>query len=128
MVDSNYFIALLNKKERHHKRACELYEKIFSQKVRIVPLLFLSEAVASVNDKLGGQMAMDLFDALENDFKIYYPTESDIAESMRYVLRYDGELSLADSLAVYLMKKYDMTYIYSFDSDFDKIEGIVRVY
>ena len=45
---------------------------------------------------------------------------------MKLVLKYDGTLSLADCLAVHLMKKYNIDTIFSFDSDFDKVKGIVR--
>lgn len=45
---------------------------------------------------------------------------------MNILLKYDSTLSFADSLAIYYMEMNDILYIYSFDSDFDKVNGIIR--
>jgi predicted nucleic acid-binding protein len=37
-------------------------------------------------------------------------------------------LSLADSTAIQVMKSKKIHEIYSFDSDFDKVEGIIRIH
>ena len=47
---------------------------------------------------------------------------------MHFFLKYDGTLSLADCTAINTMKELGITEILSFDDDFDKVDGIVRVY
>ncbi len=47
---------------------------------------------------------------------------------MQCVLKYGGTLALADCLAILIMKKRGITEIVSFDDDFDKVEGIVRIH
>jgi hypothetical protein len=43
-------------------------------------------------------------------------------------LRYDGTLSVSDAVSVFIMEKKNINRILSFDSDFDKVEGIVRIH
>lgn len=127
LVDSSYIIALINNKDQYHKRAVELYDEI-SEEEKLIPLLMLSEAITTVNAWKGGEVSKILYEVIRDEFNIYYPNEEDITCSMDCVLKYNRSLSLADCLAVYLMKKANIINIYSFDADFDKVEGIVRVH
>ena len=47
---------------------------------------------------------------------------------MEIVLKYDGTLSLADAASVTIMDNMKIGEIISFDSDFDKVDFINRVY
>ncbi|MBE6493949.1 MAG: twitching motility protein PilT [Methanosphaera stadtmanae] len=47
---------------------------------------------------------------------------------MNCVIKYNGSTSFVDCYAAYIMNKLDITEIYSFDSDFDNMEGIVRIH
>lgn len=126
LVDSSYIIALINDRDKNHNRAKELFEDISKEK-KLIPLLMLSEAVTTVNSRKGPELSKLLFDVLCDDFKVYYPNQEEISKSMDCVIKYKS-LSLADCFAVYLMRKLNITRIYSFDSDFDKVDGIVRVF
>jgi predicted nucleic acid-binding protein len=42
-------------------------------------------------------------------------------------LKYDGNLSVSDAVSVFIMNKKKIERIISFDSDFDKVPGIVRI-
>lgn len=127
LVDSNYIIALVNDKEKNHKRARELSSRVDNEE-KIMPLLMLSEAVTSIGSRKKGKIAKLIYDTIVDNFEIYYPTTDEIETAMKCVLKYDGSLSLADCLAVHIMKKRAITEIISFDDDFDKVEGIVRTH
>jgi len=127
LVDSNYMIALINDKEKNHKRAKELSSRVNNEK-KIMPLLMLSEAVTSIGSRKKGKITKLLYDTIIDNFEIYYPTTDEIETAMNCVLKYDGTLSLADCLAVLIMKKRGITEIISFDDDFDKVEGIIRTH
>lgn len=127
LVDSNYMISLMNDKDKNHKRAKELSSRVNNEQ-KIMPILMLSEAVTSIGSRKKGKIAKLLYDTLTDNFEIYYPNPNAIDAAMKCVLKYDGTISLADCLAILLMKKRGITEIFSFDDDFDKIEGIVRVY
>jgi len=47
---------------------------------------------------------------------------------MGVFLRYDGTLSVSDAVSVFIMEKKNINRILSFDSDFDKVEGVVRIH
>jgi hypothetical protein len=47
---------------------------------------------------------------------------------MSVFLHYDGTLSVPDAVSVSIMAKKDIDRILSFDSDFDKVDGITRLY
>lgn len=42
-------------------------------------------------------------------------------------LKYDGTLSVPDAVSVFIMKIQHLDKIVSFDSDFDKADGIIRI-
>ena len=46
LVDSNFFIALINEKDQYHKRAIELSEEIMDEDDKIVPLLMQYKKVS----------------------------------------------------------------------------------
>ena len=47
---------------------------------------------------------------------------------METFLKYDGTLSFADAVSVEIMKDLGINQIVSFDSDFDKVDGIIRIH
>ncbi|MBE6494276.1 MAG: PIN domain-containing protein [Methanosphaera stadtmanae] len=120
-------IALLNDKDKNHVNAKQLAHRIDNEQ-KIIPLLMLSEAVTSIGSRKKGKIAKLLYDTLIDNFEIHYPTHNEIETAMQHVLKYDGTLSLADCLAVIVMSKRGITEIVSFDDDFDKVEGIIRVH
>ena len=128
LVDSNFFIALINDKDKYHERAKELSNNIMKEKSKIIPLLMVSEAIASIGKRKNGEIANKLYDVIVDNFEVFYCEEKDIKKSMNLVLKYGGNLSLADCLAIHIMKEKEITNIFSFDTDFDKVNGIVRIH
>jgi predicted nucleic acid-binding protein len=128
LIDSNFFIALINDKDQYHKKAKELSNKIMKEENKIIPLLMVSEAIASIGKRKNGKIANKLYNVIIDNFEVYYPPKNDIDESMKLVLKYSGNLSLADCLAIHIMQEKKITKILSFDKDFDKIKGIIRIH
>ena len=56
-----------------------------------------------------------------------FKSDTLLEESLRYYLMFDGTLSLADCTAIHAMNKNSIHEILSFDDDFDKVDGIIRV-
>lgn len=117
----------MNDKDKNHKRAKELASRVDNEK-KIMPVLMLSEAVTSIGSRKKDKEAKLLYDTLIDNFEIYYPTFNEIDAAMQCVLKYDGTLALADCLAIWVMKKREISEIVSFDDDFDKVEGIIRIH
>ena len=85
------------------------------------------ESLNLIGSCLGGKVGYSIFKYINDNF-IIYRSETLIDESMHYFLKYDGTLSLADCTAINTMKELEITEILSFDEDFDKVKGIVRIY
>lgn len=66
------------------------------------------------------------FKYIKDNFTIF-KSDTLLEESLRYYLKFGGTLSLADCTAIHTMKENNIYEILSFDDDFDKVDGIVRV-
>ncbi|MEE9151934.1 MAG: PIN domain-containing protein [Thermoplasmata archaeon] len=125
LVDSSFFIGLVDKKDQWHKKAIRVLEKINEE--MIVSDLIISESVTSIGNRSGGKAGKKLYEFFVDNCQIVYVDEVLLKEGMNIFLKYDGKLSVADSVSVAIMKKRKISRIASFDSDFDKVRGIKRV-
>lgn len=127
-IDSSYFIALMNKKDvKKHERAKELYPQL-AKEDKITSVFMLSETITYLNSRINTKKVRDFYEIILDTVGIYYPNSIEVDENMNCVIKYNGSSSFADCYAVYIMNKLDITEIYSFDSDFDNMEGIIRIY
>jgi len=125
-ADSSYFIAALKKDDRWHKDSLKLSGKVKEQ--LLVSELIMSESITLVGSFEGGKAGKTLYEFFLDNCRIEYLDEEMMEKSMTTFLKYDGSISLADSLSIEIMKKNDVNKIISFDSDFDKIQEIVRIH
>ena len=125
LVDSSFFIGLVDKKDQWHKKAIMVLEKINEE--MIVSDFIISESVTSIGNRSGGKAGKKLYEFFVDNCQIAYVDEVLLKEGMNIFLKYDGKLSVADSVSVAIMKKRKISKIASFDSDFDKVHGIKRV-
>lgn len=125
-VDASFIIALVVEKDQWHKRALELLPKLKSEDKYMTEAMII-ESLNLIGSCLGGKVGYSIFKYIHDNFSIY-KSETLIEESMHYFLKYDGTLSLADCTAINTMKELGIKEILSFDDDFDKVDGIVRIY
>ena len=126
LVDSSYFIALMREKDMWHNDAVEISDKI--KDPYLVSDLIISESVTMVSSLEGGKAGKLLYEYFIDNCKIEFVDSVMLSRSMEILLKYDGSISLADAVSVEIMNKHRIRKIISFDSDFDKIEGIVRIH
>lgn len=124
-ADSNFFIGLLDKKDKWHDQALALSESINEE--MMVSDLVISESVTLAGSRSGGKAGQKLYQFFVDNCRIEYVDEDILREGMEVFLRYDGKLSLPDSVSVVLMRRKGISRIASFDSDFDRVNGIGRV-
>jgi predicted nucleic acid-binding protein len=125
-VDSSFFIATVREKDRWHKDALKLAEKI--KEHLLISELIISESITMVGSLEGGKVGKILYEYFLDNCKIEFINEEMLGRSMDTFLKYDGSISLADASSIEIMKKHEVKKIISFDSDFDKINGIDRIY
>ena len=103
-VDASYLIALIVEKDQWHNDAIKLLEKLKSED-KIITEAMIIESLNLIGSCHGGKVGYMTFKYIKDN----------------------GTLSLADCTAIHTMKEKNIQEILSFDDDFDKVDGIVRV-
>ena len=125
-VDASYIIALIVEKDQWHNDAVRLLEKLKSED-KIITEPMIIESLNLIGSCHGGKVGVKVFKYIKDNFTIF-KSDTLLEESLRYYLKFDGTLSLADCTAIHAMKENNIFEILSFDDDFDKVEGIARIY
>ena len=126
-VDSSYLIGLANDNDQHHKRAIELAETVEKNKLMITTL-HLSETITGIGSISGGKVSNEILEYILDNYIIVDGNLKLCIDSRDTYLKYDGTLSLADAVAITVMKKNNIYEIVSFDRDFDGKNEIVRIH
>jgi predicted nucleic acid-binding protein len=124
-ADSSYFIALAREKDRWHKDALRISERI--RESIMISELVISESITMVGSFEGGKAGKTLYEYFLDNCKIEFINDEIISKAMTTFLKFDGSISMADASSIELMKKYGINKIISFDSDFDKAKEIDRI-
>jgi len=126
-IDASFFIATLNKQDQWHEKAAEILP-IVKKEEKITSGLILSESVTLVGSLFGNKTVLKLFNYILDNHGVYYVDKELSSSAMEIFLKYDGTLSFADAVSIEIMKDLKIDEIVSFDSDFDKIDGIIRIH
>lgn len=123
-LDSSYLIALMLKQDRNYKKASDLKTTIFNERI-IINNTVLSEVLNSFNK----YNSLNLEHNVNNMFKfdIDYLTEDDYKKALTYYRYYNTAINFSDCTILVTMNKYSTDKIVSFDSDFNKIKGIINI-
>lgn len=123
-LDSSYLIALMLKQDRNYKKASDLKTTIFNERI-IINNTVLSEMLNSFNK----YNSLNLEHNVNNMFKfdIDYLTEDDYKKALTYYRYYNTAINFSDCTILVTMNKYNTDKIVSFDSDFNKIKGIINI-
>ena len=123
-LDSSYLIALMLKQDRNYKKASDLKTIIFNERI-IINNTVLSEVLNSFNK----YNSLNLEHNVNNMFKfdIDYLTEDDYKKALTYYRYYNTAINFSDCTILVTMNKYNTDKIVSFDSDFNKIKGIINI-
>ncbi len=126
LVDASFLISLISEKDQWHNDAVKLVDTLKnSEKIITMPMVI--ETINLIGKCQGGKIGYKIYNYIKSNF-IIVNYDNLIDDAMFYFLKYDGTLSLADSTAVHVMKENKIIKILSFDSDFDKVDGIVRIF
>ena len=126
-IDSSYFVALVDTKDQWHQKAKGLISVVTDETILISDLIIV-ESVSIVGKRSGGKAGEQLYNYFTDNCHIIHLDEKLLRGGMSEFIKYDGTLSVSDAVSVFIMKKKRLDRIVSFDSDFDKVDGIMRVY
>ncbi len=127
LIDSSFFIGLALAKDQWHNRALELIPKI-EESNKMVSNLIISESVTIVGSLSGGKAGKMVYDYITDNCTVFDSERPIFDEAIWTYLKYDGTLSLTDVVSLELMKRFNFQEIVSFDADFDKVNGIIRIH
>lgn len=127
MLDSCYLIGLVLENDQLHKFADPLSYQVEKHDTYITNII-LAETMNSFQC-LGGKRCKEIYDIiLETNTLIIINDTTSYDKSVELLRNYDACIGYSDCTTIEMMKKYDIKYIVSYDSDFDEKEGIVRIY
>lgn len=129
-IDSGFLIALFIDKDQWHNNAINLIANIdkLTKKDKILSNLIIEEIITMIGSLVGAKEAVETYNYIHDNYTIFNENKELYDKSIMTFLKYDATLSLTDSTKVEIMKELGIHEIISFDSDFDKVNGIVRVH
>ncbi|PWB86114.1 PIN domain protein [Methanobrevibacter woesei] len=122
-LDSSYLIALILENDNYNDKAIEL-NKIISNETTIIKNTVLTEVLNSFNKYNVTQIESIINDLLT--LNIDYLTKNDYKKALKYYKYYNTAINFSDCILV-TMNKYKTNQVISFDSDFNKIKGIINI-
>ena len=125
-LDSTFIIALFVLNDQWHSQSLEVYEKIKNHKL-IISKLVIAETITVLKNKLETKEILEIY---RNLSRIFHVVDDNLNydDAMNIFVKYDASISFFDAMYVAISKREGIDYIVSFDSDFDKIDGIVRLH
>ena len=120
-VDTSFLIALLISSDQFHEKALSISQTINERKV--INNTVLNETLNAFTGK-GGKVGKELYNLILKMFDIQYLTPDDYNGAMDLYLYYDSTINYSDCTILSTMFQNDISQILSFDSDFEKINGI----
>ena len=125
-LDTVFIVALFVSNDQWHPQAVEIYEQIKNEKW-IISKLVIAETVTVLKNKLKTKDINEIYMNISSFFDVI-DDNLNYDEAMEEFLKYDSTISFFDAMYVAIMKKEDIINIVSFDDDFDKVDGIVRIH
>jgi len=130
LLDATVVIAFADTDDQDHELGTEIVRGVDAGDLPdgVVTNGALLELLNFVHDRNGQAMATDLLDRLIEGahFHLPYDPKENYGVGRSLFRRYEG-LSFGDALQVAYMQGEDLDYIYSFDCDFDAVDGITRL-
>lgn len=123
-LDSSYLIALILENDNYNDKAIEL-NKIISNETTIINNTVLTEVLNSFNKYNVTQIENIINDLLT--LTIDYLTKNDYKKALKYYKYYNTAINFSDCTILVTMNKYKTNQVISFDSDFNKIKGIINI-
>ncbi|OQD58499.1 hypothetical protein MBBAR_14c00300 [Methanobrevibacter arboriphilus JCM 13429 = DSM 1125] len=128
-IDTNFFIGFFIKTDFWFERASEIIKEI-PTKERIICQAVLNEIITLIGMKSDVKNCKKVYNYLKDTCTIFnensIPNIND--KIIETYINFNGDLSFTDSTIIESMKELGITKIISFDKDFDKVNGIQRIY
>lgn len=130
-IDTTALIALANKKDKNHKRACEfLNSKLKEGVLFVMGRPVFAEFLSGTSKRVGKSKAIELYEAYTKSrfVVIEKETEEDWKKAWDIFLKYDDHdgMDLVDCLSFAIMERLGLKKAFTFDRDFE-VYGFVKL-
>ena len=130
VVDSNVVIGYRLGRDQFHDRASAIVRGLDVGDLprAVLTDYCLGETLNIVGERAGHGAGVDTLDALveSRGVDIVETTRGDFSTGQA-IYRRSANLTFVDAVTVAYMRREGLQYVYSFDDDFDAVEGITRV-
>jgi predicted nucleic acid-binding protein len=130
LLDTNVLVASASARDDYHNRAQEIVRGIDHGDLPDVMMTnhVVAETLNLTGEKLGPDAANEMLDRLIEGahFEIDHAPKTDFNAAQPLFRRY-LELSFVDSTIAAYMEREGIEYLYSFDDDFDALDGVTRL-
>lgn len=129
-LDSNVLIGAASHRDQDHDRALAIVQGIDRGDLPTARLTnyVLAEAVSYIHARESHDPALDLYDRLKSGsaFEFIHSPKQGLFDA-ETTFRAHDRLSFVDATLVADMRRHGVEYMYSFDDDFDGIDGVTRL-
>lgn len=130
LLDTNVFFASASARDDYHDRGREIVRGIDHGELpeAIITNYVVAETLNLTGEKLSPDAANEMLDRLIEGahFEVIHAPKADFTAAQALFRRYE-ELSFVDATIAAYMHREEIEYLYSFDDDFDAVEGITRL-
>lgn len=130
LLDTTVFIAAAFPREKHHKEGRAIITSIEEGALGkpVITDYILDEVVTFVRRRKGAAASIEMLDTIIHSprLRLVKVENRHFEAGLQLFRTYEG-LSFTDAVSVAVMRDLDIEVIYSFDSGFDGIPGIVRL-
>jgi len=138
-IDTNYLVALVDEQDAWHSKACKIRDALKKAKAEYIYLDCVFNETISVlakrlEEKGQSERLVTLLSNLEQfvpEDKITWVSQQGqnlLQEILGLVRSSKGSLNFHDSLIALVLRESGIKYLVSFDSDFDGINWLERIY
>jgi len=130
LLDTTVVVAAVDENDEDHEVGLEIVQAVDHGELPKGVLVSdaLQETLNYVHERKSHEAAVNVLDRFVRGthFKIPYNPKKNYGAA-RSLFRSDGGLNFGDALQVAYVQDADIKYIYSFDDDYDGVEGIERL-
>ena len=126
-LDSSYLIGLIIDNDQHHTKADELKPYLKNEK-KLINNTVLVETLNSIKKTNHSIDTDEIINSISKLDYINFLTKNDYFKSLELFNYYNQSINYSDCMMLYTMQQYSLNTIVSFDSDFDKVSTINRIY
>lgn len=125
-LDTTFIVGLFVSNDQWHPQAIEIYKRIKNHRL-VISKLVIAETVTVLKNKLPTKDIREIYQNIPHLFEVIDDSELYDSAMIEFV-KYDSQISFFNSMYVHIMREKNISEIASFDSDFDRVNGIFRLH